>query len=105
MAPRLSKEDATAIDRILAEDLINTNINELACLYYTSIKTIFERRRKILLQRNTSVDNCKKPSQKPLITPVIQELVLALLEYDLTMYLDKIADVIYVKFEVELDKS
>ena len=101
MAPNISKRDAERIDEAL-HDNPNIDMNELACLFQTSYNTIQKRRASLRLRMGPDykLNKCGRPS---IITDEIRDYVQSIIERNPTVYLDEIADFVFMEFGIQID--
>jgi transposase len=105
MPAKLPKHTADAIDRCHREGL-ETDLQVIATTYNTIYKTVCQRKRKI--QVETAIGRSyltRKPGRKSIITPAVKTYVYQLLQEDLTLYQDEIADYIHLEFDIQLSQS
>ena len=97
MAPNLSKRDRDRIDEAL-RDNDNLDMRELAALFHTTYSTI-QKRRAVVRSRpaGTVLNRGGRPS---IITDDIRRYVHALIERFPSIYLDEIADYIFMEFGI-----
>jgi hypothetical protein len=106
IAPRLYSYVAGKIDEHIRIDL-DIKTEELAA-YFKYTPSAINRRKRELRRRflpGGIVILLRKPSLKPLITPRIINFIQALYNNNLELYLDKIADYIYLEFDLKLSDS
>ena len=104
MAPRLSKRDADAIDECL-RDNPQCDMKEVAVLYGCTYNAVSRRRANIRRISLTGVDHRHKAGRPRIVTPEMLEYAVALIERDPTLYLDEVADFLYMEFGIQLEKS
>ncbi len=99
MAPNLSKRVRDALDESL-RDNPQIDPHEVAVLYGTTYSIVIKRRALIRRIELTGVDNRRKPGRPRIITPEILEYAIALIKRDSTLYLDEVADYLYMEFGI-----
>jgi len=104
MAPRLSKEEGDEIDEAIYNDPI-IDLNKLAACYRVVYSTIQRRKKKLEEQLYTRIDPRKSAGPSPLVTPEIWQYVEDLIERHQMLYLDEVADYVYMEFDVKLSIS
>jgi transposase len=105
MPAKLPKHTADAIDQCLREGL-ETDLQVIATTYNTTYKTVCQRKRKIRVETATGRSYpTRKPGRKSIITPAVETYVYQLLQEDSTLYQDKIADYVYLEFDIQLSQS
>jgi transposase len=104
MAPRLKKDDAAAIDRILREHL-EEDCHKIAATYLTTYNTVIKRRRKIQMEEAIGHPyKAAKPGFLSKATPEVEDFVRRLLEDNSDLYQDEIADYIWLEYAVRLSQ-
>ncbi len=99
MAPNLSKRVRDALDESL-RDNPQIDPHEVTILYSTIYSIVIKRRALICRIELTGVDNWYKPGRPRIITPKILEYVIALIKRDSTLYLNEVADYLYIEFGI-----
>jgi hypothetical protein len=99
MAPNLTKRVRDALDETL-RDNPQIDPHEIAALYGTTYSTVIKRRALLYRIELTGVDNRHKPGRPHIITPEILEYAIALIARDSTLYLNEVADYLYIEFDI-----
>jgi hypothetical protein len=99
MAPNLSKRVRDALNESL-RDNPQIDPHEVTILYSTTYSIIIKHRALICQIELTGINNWHKPGRPRIITPEILEYIIALIKRDLILYLDKVADYLYMEFGI-----
>jgi transposase len=102
MAPRLSKRESDALDEFLRDNL-QVDSHEVAALYSVTHGIINKRKAVIRRIALTGIDNRSKGGRPKIIIPEILEYAIALIARDSTLYLDEVADYLFMEFGIQLD--
>jgi hypothetical protein len=99
MAPNLSKRVRDALD----ESLYNNpqiDPHEVAMLYSTTYSIVIKHRALIRRIELTGINNRRKLGYPRIIMPKILEYAIALIKRDSTLYLNEVADYLYIEFGI-----
>ena len=99
---RLAGPIAEMIDDLLRADP-NIDLNQLAREFDTTYSAVWRRRNTIERVECNGRDYRRRPGPNPLVTPEIAQFAQELLIWDPTLYLDEVADHIYMEYAVVLD--
>jgi hypothetical protein len=99
MALNLSKRVRDTLDESL-RDNPQIDPHEIAMLYSTTYSIVIKRKALLRQIELTGVDNRQKPGRPCIITPEILEYTIALIERDSTLYLDEVANYLYMEFGI-----
>jgi hypothetical protein len=69
-------------------------------LYGTTYSIVIKHRALIRRIELIGIDNRHKPGRPRIITPEILEYIIALIKRDSTLYLNKVADYLYMEFSI-----
>ena len=104
MAPRLSKRESDALDKFLYNNL-QVDSHEVTALYSITHGIINKRKAIICRIALISVNNWSKGNCLKIVTLEILEYAIALIARDSTLYLDEVADYLFMEFGIQLDIS
>ena len=99
MASRLSKRESDTLDEFLRDNL-QVDSHEVTALYSVTHGTINKRKAVIRRIALTGIDNRSKGGRSKIVTPEILEYAIALIARDSTLYLDKVADYLFMEFGI-----